>query len=90
MINANRLPISATPTLLPSDPQQMQTVARSVSINRYVTLDEITLPEFDKAKKISGNIALVFDPPCNYDMILGRDLLQKIGLRLNFATNTME
>ena len=68
----------------------MQTLAGNLTTNRYVFLSELTLPEFDKSKKISGNTALVFDSDCNYDIILGRDLLQKIGLVLNFGTNTIE
>ena len=38
------------------------------------------LPKFDKTKRIHGVIAGIFDTPCKYDVILGRDFLTNIGV----------
>lgn len=67
----------------------MQTIAGTVTTNRYVSLSEISLPEFDKSKLIDGNMALVFDTDCQYDIIAGRDFLEKNGLKLDFQAKTM-
>ena len=88
MIDSSCLPVGVNPTLLPN-PTQMQTIAGSINTNRYVRLSEISLPEFDRSKIIDGNVALVFDSPCQYDMIVGRDFLQKIDLKLNFDTKSI-
>ena len=33
---------------------------------------------------------MVFDQPCNYDVILGGDFLQKIGMNLNYNNLSIE
>ena len=43
------------------------------------------LPEFDKTKRINGSEVFVFDSPCRYNIILGQDILHKIGLNLDFS-----
>ena len=48
-------------------------------------LREITLPEFNRNKKIDGQGAFVFDGDCNYDIILGRDFLMNAGIDIRFA-----
>ena len=79
----------ATPSLLPGGKTNFQTTAGLFSATGQVFLDQIILPEFDKTKRISGNSAYVFNSPCKYDMIVGRDILNKIGLTLCFAEKTM-
>ena len=43
------------------------------------------LPAFDKNRIIDKHNFMVFDQPCNYDIILGGDFLRKIGTKLNYA-----
>ena len=90
MINAKCLPIGVSPTLLQRGATSFNTLAGVLVSNRFVSLNEIMLPEFDKAKKIDSHHALVFDSDCQYDMILGRDFLQKIGFKFNFESHTMQ
>lgn len=91
MIHSRCLPPGTTTQLLPQGPRKFQTVAGTMTTQRMVWLDDISLPEFDKSKRIDGGrYALVFDAPCKYDMIVGRDLLQKIGLTMSFESHTMK
>eukprot|EP00957_Ditylum_brightwellii_P114779 8752570-Ditylum_brightwellii.AAC.1 len=55
----------------------MKTLAGMLRTNREVTLTKIVLPEFARSKCIDGINAFVFDKPCQYDVILGRDFLNK-------------
>ena len=81
MISSKCLPIYISPTLLQRGFTSFQTLAGVLNSNRFVSLNKIMLPEFDKAKKIDAHHALVFDSPCQYDMIIGRGFLQKIGFK---------
>ena len=49
----------------------------------------IMLPEFDKNKRIDEQGAFVFEGPCRYDIIFGRDFLRKVGLQMDFANAQM-
>ena len=55
-----------------------------------VKLNDIVLPEFDKTKIVDKLDAHVFDSPCAYDVILGRDFLCRVGLSLNFENGYIE
>ena len=48
------------------------------------------LPEFDKSCHIDGVEAYVFDAPCRYDMILGRDFLNLTGKKLDFYSGLIQ
>jgi Reverse transcriptase (RNA-dependent DNA polymerase)/RNase H-like domain found in reverse transcriptase len=49
----------------------------------------ILLPEFDRNKTVDDHHALVFDGDSAYDMILGRDILHRLGITFDFETKTM-
>ena len=89
LIHSHCLPLGATPTLL-SAKQSLQTVAGTFASQRQVYLEEILLPEFDSKTRIEGLHAYVFDAPCNYDVIVGRDLLNNVGIDLSFQQQTMK
>jgi hypothetical protein len=55
-----------------------------------VYLNELVLPEFDKNRRIDGIAAYVFDEPCAYDVIIGRDFLNKIPMIFDFSTGLMK
>ncbi|GFH61911.1 hypothetical protein CTEN210_18387 [Chaetoceros tenuissimus] len=54
------------------------------TIHEKVTLQQVILPEFSRSLQIESFDAVVMDGRSNYDIILGRDFLQKIGLILDF------
>lgn len=70
--------------MLLDQPTSSLTLAGTLKTNRYVIMNEIVLPEFDRNKRVDKQGAFVFDGPCNYDIILGRDFLSTIGLTLDF------
>ena len=76
MIHSRCLPVGAVPTLM-NGTRLINTIAGTIPANRTVHLQNITLPEFDKSRKIDGVTAHVFDSDSQWDIIVGRDLLQK-------------
>ena len=90
MIHESCLPKDAVPSPLENGPVIFQTVAELLHTQQTVFLSDILLPEFDKMNRINGSEAYAFDSPCRYDMILGRDLLHKIGLNLDFGEKVMK
>jgi hypothetical protein len=82
------LPANTTPSL--GGTIACSTAAGILQSKRYVTLQDIILPDFARTKHIDCVQAHVFDAgSTRYDVILGRDFLSMIGIQLNFATHTM-
>ena len=77
LIHSRCLPKGCSPIVNQTGTQSLQTIAGSFVSNRKVYIKELVLPEFDKTKRIDGIEAFVFDSPCNYDVILGRDFFIK-------------
>ena len=67
-----------------------QTLAGTFTSNQEVQLEQVMLPEFFKTRKLDHVNAKIFDTQCCYDMILGRDLLNDLGLILEFKNESME
>jgi hypothetical protein len=48
-------------------------------------------PKFDKNRNVNQQQALVFQSEtCKYNVILGADVLTKIGIDVKYSTRTME
>ena len=86
MIHARVLPKGATPSVMETQ-RNFKTIAGNFATTRSVHLSEIVLPEFDKTRQIDGVSAFVFDQPCAYDIILGRDFMQKAKIDVLFSRN---
>ena len=54
----------------------MNTMAGIFQPTGYVILKNLKLPEIDKDLSINGQMAYVFDSPCRYQVIAGRDFLR--------------
>ena len=67
------------------------TIGGTFNSNRSVKLRGGFLPEFDRHKTFYGVTATVFNnPECPYDIILGRDLLNELGIVIDFANFTIK
>ena len=66
-----------------------QTLAGTFTANEEVKLHNILLPEFHKTRRIQTLMARIFDHGCRYDMILGRNLMNDLGIVLDFNTKSM-
>ena len=66
-----------------------QTLAGTFTANEEVKLYNILLPEFHKTRCIQTLTARIFDHGCRYDMILGRNLMNDLGIVLDFNTKSM-
>ena len=83
MINAKALPKGCTPKLLDQSICSM-TIVGSFDSKCLIERTSLILLEFDHSKTINSHHALVFDGPCQYDIILGHDFLYKTGMMLDF------
>ena len=63
------------------------TLAGDMQSNLTVELQGIVFPDFFKTRRIDKWEVKVFNAPCRYDAIFGRDLLQELGLIISFQTN---
>ena len=67
-----------------SQPFSVGIVSGTFTSNQEIQLEQVMLPEFFKTRKIDYVQAKIFTTPCQYDMILGRDLLNDLGIILDF------
>ena len=86
MIHERCLPKGCQPTLL-TNYVTSNTIAGNFTSEKCINMEEITLPEFDRNKKIDRQGAFVFSGDCSYDVILGRDFLKNAGIDIRFADN---
>jgi hypothetical protein len=65
-------------------------VNASSTTDQDVLLKDNTLPEFSSLQRIPGPIhAIVMDTDTQYDLIIGMDMMQAIGLDLHNSSNTI-
>ena len=67
-----------------------QTLAGNFTSNESITLKNVLLPEFYRTRRLDTLQAKIFDQSCRYDTILGRDLMNDLGIVLNFESKSME
>ena len=89
MIHSSVLPKGCTPLLM-NKPITSGTVQGSFKSKRWVRLKGVLLPEFDRSLRIEKQDALVFDKPCKYDVIVGRDFLISAGIDLKFGEGVVK
>ena len=65
-------------------PYSGSTMAGTFSSNQQVRLDGIAFPEFYKHRRLPTMACRVMNVPCHYDIIIGRDVLEQIGIIVNF------
>ena len=52
-------------------------------------MEDISFSEFGGSKRVQEQSALVFEADCHYDLILGNDLLTKMGIIINFEDQSL-
>jgi len=81
------------PPRCPTNPVQRrlcQTTAGLFAIDREVVLEEVEFVDFGPSLRVHEIKALVFDAPCSFSLILGRDFLIPHKIDLKFSTLTIE
>ena len=68
----------------------MSTLAGEMNVHQMIKLRDVRLPEFDKNRRIECQKALIFDNPCRYDMIIGRDFINKYKFDMIFSKKQVE
>ena len=89
LIKKSAIPAAATPIPI-QEKRKINTIAGSMCSEELIRLNGLRLPEFDKNRQIEGIKALIFDSKCKYDIILGADFLNMIGLDIKYSTGEME
>jgi len=87
-INRRALPKGCVPTKV--DGVRSSTLAGTLESCLKVTMNHVVFPEFFKSRFISEVEAFVFNTGCRYDAIVGRDVLQEMGLVLDFKTSSLK
>jgi hypothetical protein len=71
-------------------PSKVSGVNASSVIDQDVLLTDLTLPKFSSTQRIPGPIrAIVMDMDAQYDLIIGMDVMQVIGLDLHNSSQTI-
>ena len=70
--------------------QVFNTLAGAYASQGSVKLNGMRLPAFDKNRVIATHQFEVFDADCRFDIILGADFLEKIGMNLRYEDLTIE
>ena len=90
MFNRNALPKGARPAN--GKDHNVSGIHGMQLMNQEVMLEDIVFPEFSATQKVPGPIrAIVFqNDHSNYDVILGMDVLQPLGFKIDCDTNTIQ
>ena len=87
-IKSTAIPKGCTPRIV-DGASQSRTLSGTLSSNREVTLNRVVFPEFFQSHYVDTIPARVFNTDCRYDAIIGRDVLRDMGLKIDFASNSM-
>lgn len=63
------------------------TLAGTLESTLEIDLQDVAFPEFYKTRRLTELKARVFTAPCQYDVIIGRDVLREMGLKIDFKDN---
>ena len=89
MINRRVLPKGVIPMGLKGK-MRMNTLAGTYESGGEVYMKGLRLPELDKSRTVEGQRALVFDADCRYDVILGNDFINRVGIDILGSNGTVE
>lgn len=85
LIHRSALPPGCVPEQI--ERQVMETAAGTFTISQRVQLFHLSLPEFSSSLHLW---VYVFDAPCQYDMIVGREWIAPNRFNFKFDSQTME
>ena len=64
-------------------------MAGNFSASQALDLEQLSFPEFHRHRILETSTVNVFNSDCRYDIIIGRDVLQTLGVNLDFKDNIM-
>ena len=90
LVKDSSLPYGCIPTI--TEHKQISTSTHGTyECDRVAYMEHIQLPEFVNGRSIQGVTANVFhSPTCPYDVILGVDFLQAIGMKFDFNNDVIQ
>ena len=89
LFNKRSLPFGTNTTTTPH--KTIQTTTQGThSSDQVVFINDIQLPEVVNQRYINSALTHVFNTPnCSYNIILGQDFLQVIGIKMDFELDTI-
>ena len=89
MFNKKALPFGAA--TFKTQKIKTTTTQGTYDCDKPVVLSNLSLPEFVNGRKITNLSAQVFDSKnCHYNVILGRDFMESMGLDIQFSTGSIK
>ena len=90
MIHRRAMPKGTRITQTQESRTMMNTLAGPYAPLGSASAKGLRIPAFDKNRVIDQHEFLVFDAPCNYDIILGVDFLKKVGIKMDYENLKVE
>ena len=88
MLKLSSLPKGINPTL--GRKRKITGVTSSSSTDKEVSLQDLNFPEFSTALRVPGPITVIVMPnDTPYDLIIGMDLMQPLGIDIHNSTKTV-
>ena len=87
-ISKKKLPSTIRTNKIPAITNQ--TLAGNFTANESIILKNVLLPEFHRTHHLDTLEAKIFNQTFRYNMILGSDLMNDLGIILNFELKSME
>lgn len=84
-VRRSALPANCEPLQGPE--RKSSTLAGPMTSSHVVHLKHTMFPEFYKSRFVENITAQVFDTPCRYDLIIGRDVLRAMEIKMDFSTS---
>jgi hypothetical protein len=87
VLNTSCLPANTMPMMVPT--LAGSTALGVLKVNCAVKLHNLILPEFSRSKRIPKWQFTLFDTPCPFDIIFGRNFLSALKINPCFSTATV-
>ncbi|KAG7336539.1 reverse transcriptase RNA-dependent DNA polymerase [Nitzschia inconspicua] len=87
LVNANKIPSSIE--IIKEPGRRFNTTQGNFNPIGYVNLKDVSFPEFSHTRRLPNVKCYVFDAPCRYDLIIGRDALRDCGMMIDFGNEQL-
>ncbi|KAG7360735.1 hypothetical protein IV203_035834 [Nitzschia inconspicua] len=87
LVNANKIPAGIE--IIKEPGRRFNTTQGNFTPIGYVNLKDVSFSEFSHTRCLPNVKCYVFDAPCRYDLIIGRDALRDCGTMIDFGNEQL-